>query len=237
MLTSRKNFKKVGDNSSFNKTEPLNKMVWQYVVSEKPSYNSQIWAKQVKFHMTWLNLEIVMPDRKCAKLLISLFMKKLPIFWQDEWACEHYRAMSLLCKAMVLLKGLSQAGLQEFLQGGPGQGMGPHPVHLHTELEKQRLHKPWWLQETGPFVWLWTDSGLTVHFACIRSCVEWLTWTGRRILDVTLLPDSVSSWISRSSQLVAVDRMAPADSACSTLPNLSSSACHRNTQHYKAIFP
>lgn len=56
--------------------------------------------------------------------------------------------------------------------------------------------------------------------------MESLTWTGRRILDVTLLPDSASSWISRSSQLVAVVRMVPADSACSAVPNLSSSACN-----------
>lgn len=54
------------------------------------------------------------------------------------------------------------------------------------------------------------------------------TWTGRRILDVTLLPDSASSWISRSSQLVAVVKNSPADSACNAVPNVSSRTCHIN---------
>lgn len=39
------------------------------------------------------------------------------------------------------------------------------------------------------------------------------TCTGSRIFDVTLLPDSVSSWISISSQLVAVARTDPAVSS------------------------
>lgn len=43
------------------------------------------------------------------------------------------------------------------------------------------------------------------------------TWTGRWILDMTVLPDSVSSWISSSSQVVAVISTEPAVAACREL--------------------
>lgn len=51
-------------------------------------------------------------------------------------------AAGLLCQAVVVLQGLSQTGLQQLLQGGPGQSVASHPVHLHTQLEQQRLDKP-----------------------------------------------------------------------------------------------
>lgn len=62
--------------------------------------------------------------------------------------CVCYLAAGLLCEAVVVLQGLIQAGLQQLLQGGPGQSVTPHPVHLHTQLEQQRLDKPRRLQKT-----------------------------------------------------------------------------------------
>lgn len=56
---------------------------------------------------------------------------------ETERQRESYRAARPLCEAVVVLKGPGQTGLQELLQSGPGQSVGPHPVHLHTQLEEQ----------------------------------------------------------------------------------------------------
>lgn len=72
-----------------------------------------------------------------------------------------------------------------------------------------------------------TDELVRVTIKIIKVPIITLTWTGSRILDVILLPDSASSWISSSSQLVVVARIAPADSACSAAANLPISTWER----------
>lgn len=46
-----------------------------------------------------------------------------------------YPAGGLLREGLVVVQDLIQTGVQQLLQGGPGQSMPPHPVHLHTQLE------------------------------------------------------------------------------------------------------
>lgn len=62
--------------------------------------------------------------------------------------CAPYRATRLLHETVVVLQGLSEAALEQLLQGGPWQSVSAHPVHLHAQLEEQRLHEPRRLQET-----------------------------------------------------------------------------------------
>lgn len=110
---------------------------------------------------------------------------------------------TVFLQVLIQLQHLEQTLLQELLQRGPWQRVTSDPVHLHTQLEEQRLDEPGRLQET---------EGQSPPGHAGRP-EHTLTWTGRRILDVMLLPDSASSWISRSSQLVEVVRMALAVSA------------------------
>lgn len=77
--------------------------------------------------------------------------------------CAPYRATRLLREAVVVLQGLSEAALEQLLQGGPWQSVSAHPVHLHAQLEEQRLHEPRRLQETQELNARGRNGGLPVR--------------------------------------------------------------------------
>lgn len=77
--------------------------------------------------------------------------------------CAPYRATRLLREAVVVLQGLSEAALEQLLQGGPRQSVSAHPVHLHAQLEEQRLHEPRRLQETQELNARARNGGLPVR--------------------------------------------------------------------------
>lgn len=48
-----------------------------------------------------------------------------------------YLAAELLGQGVVVVQDLSEKGLQQLLQGGLGQSMASHLIHLHTHPEQQ----------------------------------------------------------------------------------------------------
>lgn len=57
-----------------------------------------------------------------------------------------HRVPCLLCEDVVVMQSFKETGLKQLLQGWAGERVTPHPVHLHTELEQQRLQEPGRLQ-------------------------------------------------------------------------------------------
>lgn len=108
-----------------------------------------------------------------------------------------YGGAGLQREAVVVLQGLTQAGLEQLLQRGPRQSVSAHPVHLHAQLEEQRLHEPRRLREVKTRLSLpgsqqWGVRGVT---GGAGTDLHWKTDFGRDaaarlglFLDLQVLP-------------------------------------------------
>lgn len=74
------------------------------------------------------NVNIVNPGRKSLKQSFE---------HTGRHVFSAHLVLCLQCDFVEVMKSLVQTGLKQLMQGGPGQGMTPDPVHLQAQLEQQ----------------------------------------------------------------------------------------------------